>query len=70
MSKNHVLNSKTKHISIKYHLLRENVVEKEIKFEYVSTKEKIVEIFTKPFPRDTFEYLCGMLGVMPLPTFD
>ena len=28
MSKNHVLHSKTKHIAIKYHVLREKVVEK------------------------------------------
>ena len=41
MSKNLVLHSKTKHISIKYHMLREKVVEKEIKLEYVRTKEKM-----------------------------
>ena len=39
MSKNPVLHSKTKHISIKYHMLREKVAEKEIRSEYVSTKE-------------------------------
>ena len=39
ISKNHVLHSKTKHISIKYHVLREKVTEKEIKLEYVNTKE-------------------------------
>ena len=38
MSKNPVLHSKTKHISIKYHMLREKVVEKEIRLEYVNTK--------------------------------
>ena len=57
MSKNLVFNSKTKHISIKYHMLREKVIEKEIKLEYVSTKEKIVGIFTKPLPKENFEYL-------------
>ena len=57
MSKNSVLHSKTKHISIKYHMLREKVVEMEIRLEYVSTKEKIVDIFTKNLPKDTFEYL-------------
>ena len=57
MSKNPVLHSKTKHISIKYHMLREKVVDKEIRLEYVSTKEKIVDIFTKPLPKETFEYL-------------
>ena len=39
MSKNHVLHTKTKQISIKYHVLREKVAEKEIRLEYVNTKE-------------------------------
>ena len=68
MSKNLVLHSKTKHISIKYHMLKEKVTEKEIRLEYVSIKEKIADIFTKLLPKETFEYLWGMLGVMPLPT--
>ena len=70
MSKNLVFHSKTKHISIKYHVLRHKVVEKEIILEYVSTKDQIVDIFTKPLLKDTFEYLRGMLGVMPLSTFE
>ena len=57
MSKNLVLHSKTKHISIKYHMLREKVAIKEIGLEYVNTKEKIVDIFMKPLPKETFEYL-------------
>ena len=68
MSKNLVLQWKTKHISIKYHMLREKVADKEIKLEYVNTKEHIAYIFTKPLPKETFEYLRGMLGVMPLLT--
>ena len=57
MSKNPVLHSKTKNISIKYHMLREKVAKKEIKLQYVSTKEKIADIFTKPLPKETFQYL-------------
>ena len=68
MSKNLILHSKTKHISTKHHMLREKVAEKEIRLEYVSTKEKIVDIFTKHLPKETFDYLQGILGVMPLPT--
>ena len=68
MSKNLVFHSKTKHISIKYHMLIEKVAEKEIILEYVRTKEQIANIFTKPLPKETIEYLRGMLGVMPLPT--
>ena len=57
MSKNLVMHSKTKHILIKYHFVREQVTEKNIKLEYVGTKEQIVDIFTKPLPREAFEYL-------------
>ena len=57
MSRNPMLHLKTKHISIKYHMLREKVAEKEIRLEYVSTKEQIVDIFTKPLPKESFEYL-------------
>ena len=68
MSKNLVLHSKTKHNSIKYHTLREKVADKEIILEYVNMKEKIADIFTKPLPKETFQYLQGMLRVMHLPT--
>ena len=50
ISKNLVMFSKTKHIPIKYHFLREQVAEKNIKVEYVGTKEQVANIFTKPLP--------------------
>lgn len=39
ISKNPMLHSKTKHISLMYHMLRDKVKEKEIILEYVKTKE-------------------------------
>ena len=66
ISKNLVMHSKTKHIAIKYHFVRELVQDKEIRLEYVHSKEKIVDIFTKPLPKDAFLYLRGKLGVIPL----
>eukprot|EP00253_Pinus_taeda_P013351 PITA_13351 len=38
ISKNPIMHSKTKHISIKYHFVREKVAEKNIKLEYADTK--------------------------------
>lgn len=66
ISKNLVMHSKTKHIAIKYHFVRELVQDKEIRLEYIHTKEQIVDIFTKPLPKDAFLYLRGKLGVTPL----
>ena len=58
--------TKKNNISIKYHYLRELVQDKEVKLEYVHTKEKNDDIFTKALPKDAHEYLRGKLGVIPL----
>jgi hypothetical protein len=65
--KNPVMHSKTKNIPIKYHFLREQVAEKNIRVEYVGTKEQVADIFTKPLPREAFEYLRQRLGVISTP---
>ena len=65
ISKNPVMHSKTKHISIKYHFIREQIAERNINLEYVGIKEQIADIFTKPLPREAFEYLRQKLGIPP-----
>jgi hypothetical protein len=57
ISKNSMMHSKMKHIPIKYHFLREQAAKKNIRVEYVGTKEQVEDIFTKPLPREAFEYL-------------
>ena len=66
ISKNLVMHAKSKHITIKYHYVRELVEDKRVNMEYIHTKEQIADIFTKPLPKDTYEYLRGKLGVKPL----
>ena len=66
ISKNPVMYAKTKHIAIKYHYVRKLVEDKEVRMEYLNSKEKIADIFTKPLPKDAFEYLRGKLGVIPI----
>ena len=48
ISNNPVMHYKKKRIPIKYHFLREHVVEKNIKMEYIGIKEQILDIFTNP----------------------
>jgi hypothetical protein len=67
ISKNLVMQSKMKHIPIKYHFLWEKVAENNIRVEYVGTKEQVVDIFTKPLPREAFEYLHQRLGLISTP---
>jgi hypothetical protein len=61
------MHSNRKHIPIKYHFLQEQVVEKNIRVEYVGTKEKVADVFTKPLPRESFEYLHQRRGVIYTP---
>ena len=60
------MHTKKKHISIKYHYLRELVQDKEVKLEYVHTKDFFFDIFIKDLPKDAHEYIRGKLGVIPL----
>ena len=61
------MHSNMKHIPIKYHFLREQVAEKNIGVEYVGTKEKVADIFTKPLPQEAFEYLRQRIRVISTP---
>jgi hypothetical protein len=65
VSKNHVFHSKTKHIPIKYHFLREQVTNQIVQVHYIPTIEQIADIFTKPLAKTPFEYLRQKLGVIP-----
>jgi hypothetical protein len=57
VSKNPVFHSKTKHIPIKYHFLREQVTNQIVQVNYIPTTEQIADIFTKPLAKTPLEYL-------------
>ncbi|KAL7149968.1 hypothetical protein ABFS83_05G077500 [Erythranthe nasuta] len=63
MVKNLVQHSRTKHIAIKYHFLREAKANKEIQVNYCPIDEQHADIFTKALPRLKFEELRTMLGI-------
>ncbi|GJQ99760.1 hypothetical protein Tco_0522745 [Tanacetum coccineum] len=57
LSKNLVLHSRTKHIEIRHHFLRDNVQKGNISIEKVSSEDKIADILTKPLKREPFNFL-------------
>jgi hypothetical protein len=48
MADNPVEHSRTKHIAIRYHFLRDHQQRGDIEIAYVSAKEQLADIFTKP----------------------
>ncbi|GKA76350.1 copia protein [Tanacetum coccineum] len=64
LSKNPVQHSRTKHIEIRHHFLRDNVQKGHISIEKVSSTDNITDILTKPLKRESFNYLCLGLGMM------
>ncbi|GJY37328.1 copia protein [Tanacetum coccineum] len=64
LSKNPVQHSRTKHIEIRRHFLRDNVQKGNISIEKVSSKDNIANILTKPLKREPFNYLRLGLGMM------
>ncbi|KAK1383202.1 hypothetical protein POM88_020937 [Heracleum sosnowskyi] len=54
MTGNPVQHSLTKHISIRYHFIRERVLEGTIELHFVPTDQQLADIFTKPLPEATF----------------
>jgi hypothetical protein len=63
VAKNQVLHSKTKHIGVRYHFLRDNIEKEKIALIHVPTHDQLVDIFTKPLDQATFTLLWGDLGV-------
>ena len=67
ISKNSVMHSRTKHIAIRYHFLKEKVAKGEVELEFVPTSEQVVDIFVKPLSKEVVEYLQKKLGGVTLP---
>ncbi|GJT16570.1 retrovirus-related pol polyprotein from transposon TNT 1-94 [Tanacetum coccineum] len=63
-SKNPMQHSRTKHIEIRHHFLRDNVQKEHILIEKVSSVDNIADILTKPLKRESFNYLHLGLGMM------
>jgi hypothetical protein len=70
MADNPVEHSRTKHIDIRYHFLRDHQQRGDIEIAYVSTKEQLADIFTKPLDEKTFTKLRNELNILDSRNFD
>jgi hypothetical protein len=70
MADNLVEHSRTKHIAIRYHFLRDQQQRGDIEIAYVSTKEQLADIFTKPLDEKTFTKLRNELNILDSRNFN
>ena len=67
LAKNHVFHSRTKHIEIDVHFIRDKVLSGDLKICYVPSEDQIADILTKPLSSPQFNYLRDKLNVFPCP---
>nr|GEW08046.1 retrovirus-related Pol polyprotein from transposon TNT 1-94 [Tanacetum cinerariifolium] len=56
-----VLHSRTKHIDIRYHFIRDHILKGYIELHFIPTQYQLADIFTKPLDEPTFKRLIGKL---------
>ncbi|GKD02374.1 retrovirus-related pol polyprotein from transposon TNT 1-94 [Tanacetum coccineum] len=60
---NNVQHSRSKHIDIRHHFIREQVENGVVELYFVITDYQLADIFTKALPRERFEFLLQRLGM-------
>ncbi|KAJ0522439.1 putative RNA-directed DNA polymerase [Helianthus annuus] len=67
LSANPIFHARTKHVEVDFHFVRERVAQGKLKVQFISTKDQLADVFTKPLPADRFLYLKSKLRVLPRP---
>lgn len=63
LAKNPKDHPRTKHIDIKYHYVRELIIDNQVELQYCPTSDMLADIFTKGLSTDRFTRLRMMLGL-------
>ncbi|GJW03890.1 integrase, catalytic region, zinc finger, CCHC-type containing protein [Tanacetum coccineum] len=60
---NNVQHSRAKNVDVRYHFIKEQVENGIVELYFVRTEYQLADIFTKPLPRERFNFLIEKLGM-------
>ncbi|RVW16037.1 Retrovirus-related Pol polyprotein from transposon RE2 [Vitis vinifera] len=63
IAKNYVFHSRTRHIAVKYHFIKEAISDGEVQLMYCKSEEQVADIFTKALPLEKLVHFLKLLGV-------
>ena len=67
LTKNPIQHSRTKHIDVRHHFIRDHVLNNNVVLEFIDTKYQLADIFTKALNEDQFEFIRRKLGMLNCP---
>jgi len=59
-----IMQSRTKHIEIRHHFLREHISNGTCEIKFIGTNLQLADLFTKPLAKDRFNFLLNELGII------
>ena len=64
ITENPIQHSTTNHIDIRYHLIREHLINDTVELHFVPSEKQLADIFPKPLDESTFTRLVSDLGML------
>ena len=64
LTKNHIQHSRTKHIEIRHHFIRDHVNNGDCEMKFIETRLQLTDIFTKSLQKNMFFFLRNELGIL------
>ena len=65
---NPIFHARTKYVEVDYHFVCDRVAKKEIQIRFVSSRDQLADVFTKPLPVASFTSFRFKLRVDPPPS--